>query len=119
MKLQIHGPTVDVTDFPYHSTISHAALHHTPSHRPHPTPFICQTADDPPVLFSPHIHLGWLLHQPSIINMHKKCASLSPTIDASTVPVSHSQNKSFAHQYIPAAAITLLMCTTIQTDVVI
>ena len=111
MKLQIHGPTVDVTDFPYHSTISHAALHHTPSHRPHPTPFICQTADDPPVLFSPHIHLD--------INMHKKCASLTPTIDASTVPVSHSQNKSIAHQYTPTAAITLLMCTTIQTDAVI
>ena len=29
------------------------------------------TADDPSVLFSPHIHLD--------VNMHKKCASLPPT----------------------------------------
>ena len=44
---------------------------------PHPTPFICLTADDPPVLFSPHIHLH------VDVNMHKKCASLPPPAEYS------------------------------------
>ena len=39
---------------------------------PTPSPLSVLTADDPPVLFSPHIHLH------VDVNMHKKCASLPP-----------------------------------------
>ena len=63
--------SVDVTEFPHHSSISHVTLPPHPTHCSDPTPFICLTADDPNVLFQPHIHLD--------VNMHKICASLPPT----------------------------------------
>ena len=68
-----------------HSTISHVT---PPSHhlqRPHPTPFICLSADDPPVLFSPHIHLNVNMHKnvrhslPPSKYTHNRCPYLSPT----------------------------------------
>ena len=45
--------SLDATEFPHH--ILQLVMRH-----PHPTPFICLTADDPPVLFSP-------THQPTCI----------------------------------------------------
>ena len=83
----------------------------TTSHRPHPTPFICLPADDPPVLFSPHIHLNVNMHKnvrhslPPSKYTHNRCPYLSPTPPP--------KNKSLAHQYAPTAAITLLLYTII------